>query len=127
MTVLIIEDEADMRALLRDVLERERHRVIDRPDGTDLPQLVESEEFDVVILDKEMPGPNGVDLLAFLRQRCPTVPVIFVTAFGGPRVADEAMRRGAYSYLEKPFRMSTILDVLAAVPMFSVRPSKDPR
>lgn len=120
MTVLIIEDDAAMRALLRDVLERAGHRVIERPDGTGLPALVEQESFDAVVLDKEMPGPNGLDLLPMLRQRLPAVPVIFVTAFGGRPVAEEAARRGAFSYLEKPFRVDTILDTLAAVHMYNI-------
>jgi CheY-like chemotaxis protein len=118
MTVLIIEDDSAMRSLLHDVLERVGHRVIALADGTELPALVEREAFDVVILDKEMPGPNGLDLLTFLRHRRPTVPVIFVTAFGGPDVAEEAVRRGAYSYIEKPFRVGTILDTLAAIPIY---------
>jgi DNA-binding NtrC family response regulator len=117
MRVLIIEDDSAMRAVLRDVLEREGYRVTERPDGTDAPVLAERERFDAVILDKEMAGPNGLDVLSFLRARLPAVPVIFVTAFGGRTVAEEAARRGAYSYLEKPFRMATILDTLAAIPM----------
>lgn len=121
MTVLIVEDDASMRALLRDVLERAGHRVIERPDGTDLRAVAEHERFDAVILDKEMPGPNGLDLLSFLRTRRPAAPVILVTAFGGPRVAEEAARRGAYSYLEKPFRVATILDTLAAVSVHHLR------
>ncbi len=120
MRVLIVEDDAAMRALLRDVLERAGHRVVERADGTGLPALVEQETFDAVVLDKEMPGPNGLDLLAFLRQRLPAVPVIFITAFGGRPVAEEAARRGAFSYLEKPFRVDTILDTLAAVHMYRI-------
>jgi len=84
---------------------------------TDLSALAERERFDAVILDKQLPGPNGLDLLSFLRKRLPAVPVIFVTAFGGPGVAMEAARRGAYSYLEKPFRIATVLDTLAAISM----------
>lgn len=121
MTLLIIEDDREMRALLGDVLERAGHRVIERPDGTDLPMLTERERFDAVILDKEMPGPDGLDLLSFLRTRLPDVAVIVVTAFGGPDVADEAVRRGAYRYLDKPFRVSAILDVLAGVPKHALR------
>jgi DNA-binding NtrC family response regulator len=117
MKVLIVEDDGAMRALLRDALERVGHRVIERPDGTDLPDLARHERFDAVILDKEMPGPNGLELLSFLRNRLPAVPVILVTAFGGLDVAKEAARRGAYSYVEKPFRMATILDTLDAVPL----------
>jgi DNA-binding NtrC family response regulator len=113
MTVLLIEDDEAMRALLRDVLERAGHRVIERPDGAGVMALAEGERFDAVVLDKEMPGPDGLDLLSFLRARLPRVPVILVTAFGGPAVAAEAVRRGACRYLEKPFRMDAVLDALA--------------
>jgi DNA-binding NtrC family response regulator len=80
-----------------------------------LTTLIERERFDAVVLDKELPGPNGLDLLSFLHKRLPAVPVILVTAFGGPVVAEEAANRGAYSYLEKPFRMTAILAALAGV------------
>ncbi|MBI2219218.1 MAG: response regulator [Candidatus Rokubacteria bacterium] len=125
--MLIIEDDDAMRALLRDVLERAGHHVIERADGTELAALAERERFDAVILDKELPGPNGLDLLSFLRTRLPAVPVILVTAFGGLAVAKEAARRGAYSYLEKPFRVATILDTLAAVPLLRLGVEPGPR
>jgi DNA-binding NtrC family response regulator len=120
MRVLIIEDDVAMRALLRDVLMRAGYGVIERGSGADLTTLVEREVFDAVVLDKEMPGVNGLELLSFLRHRLPAVPVIFVTAFGGPTVAEEAARRGAFCYLEKPFRVATVLDTLAAVPQYRV-------
>jgi DNA-binding NtrC family response regulator len=97
------------------VLEHAGYRVIGRKDGIHLPALVEREQFDAVIVDKELRGPDGLELLSFLQKRLPSVPVILVTAFGGPAVKHEAERRGAYSYLEKPFRVSTILDTLATV------------
>jgi DNA-binding NtrC family response regulator len=115
VTVLIVEDDSEMRALLREVLERAGYRVIGRRDGAALSALVETERFDVAILDKELPGPNGLDLLSFLRRRLPAVPVILVTAFGGPAVKHEAARRGASGYVEKPCRVDTILDTVAAV------------
>jgi DNA-binding NtrC family response regulator len=126
MIVLVIEDDGAMRALLRDAAERAGHRVIERPDGTDIEALVARESFDAVILDKEMPGPSGLDILSFLRTRLPAVPVILVTAFGGLAIAEEAARRGAYSYLEKPFRMATVLDTLAAISMYHVRVAREP-
>jgi DNA-binding NtrC family response regulator len=115
MTVLVIEDDIDMRALLCDALEIAGYRAVSRADGRDLIALVEVERFEAVIVDKELPGPNGLDLLSFFRRRLPEVPVIVVTAFGGPAVAEEAAIRGAYSYLEKPFRITAILSTLAAV------------
>lgn len=115
LTVLVVDDDAQMRALLRDFLERDGHRVLESTSGEAAVSLVETEPLDVVILDKEMPGTNGLDVLAFLHHRCPGIPVIFVTAFGGPRVAEEALRRGASRYLEKPFRVSRILEVVQEV------------
>jgi DNA-binding NtrC family response regulator len=121
MTVLVIEDDTDMRTLLCDALELTGYRAVSRSDGRDLVVLLEAERFDAIILDKELPGPDGLDLLSFFRKRLPAVPVIVVTAFGGSEVAAEAAIRGAYSYLEKPFRMTAILAALAAVPRYIVR------
>ena len=117
VTVLVVEDDGEMRVLLREALERAGYRVIGRKDGAALSALVETERFNVAILDKELPGPNGLDLLSFLRQRLPEVPVILVTAFGGPDVQHEAARRGASGYVEKPFRVATLLDMLSTVLM----------
>jgi DNA-binding response OmpR family regulator len=114
-TVLVVDDDIEMRALLCDALEVAGHRAIGQADGRDLPYLVEREPFDAVILDKELPGPDGLDLLSFLSKRLPAVPVILVTAFGGAGVAAEAASRGAYAYLEKPFRIASLLSTLASV------------
>lgn len=111
-SVLVIDDDAEMRAVLKDFLEREGHRVIDEASGEGAIASAELERLDVVILDKEMPGAGGFDFLSFFRRRFPDIPVILITAFGGPRVAEEAFRRGATRYLEKPFRVT---DLLAAV------------
>ena len=56
--------------------------------------------FDLIILDKEMPGLTGLELLPILSREFPGVPVVLVTAFGGPHVAASALRLGAASYLE---------------------------
>ena len=115
MNILIVEDDAAMRRLLRDALHRAGHHVLERPDGHEALAIAEREALDAMILDKEMPGPNGLDLLSLLRTHFPALPVIFVTAFGGPQVAAEATRRGAYRYVEKPFRVGTILDTLDSI------------
>lgn len=111
-TVLVVDDDADMRKLLKDFLQPDGYDVIEAANGHDAMLLVESETIDVVVLDKEMPGINGLDVLSFLHHRCPWLPVIFVTAFGGPQVAEESRRRGAMEYLEKPFRVRRIVDTI---------------
>jgi two-component system response regulator FlrC len=111
---MVIEDDSAMRALLRDVLERAGYRVIALPDGRTLEAMIDC-EFEAVILDRELPGPGGEELLSLLRRRRPDAPVIFITAFGGSDVAHDAIRRGAALYIEKPFRVSAIVNAVIAV------------
>lgn len=109
-TVLVIDDDDAMRKVLRDFLQRDGHRVVEAAHGEAAVSIVEVESVDVVILDKEMPGMNGMDVLSFLHRRFPSTPVILITAFGGPHVAEESFLRGAVDYIEKPFRLSNVVD-----------------
>lgn len=108
-TVLVVDDDPAMRALLRDWLEREGYQVLEEPSGERLLVAARMARFDVVILDKEMPEPGGFEVLPDFRRQCPETPVILITAFGGPRVAEEALRLGAARYIEKPFQLGAIL------------------
>ena len=110
--VLVIDDDPDMRTVLRDFLERAGYRVLEAANGADGVFLVQCEEVGVVILDKEMPGIDGLDVLSILARRFPSLHVILITAFGGPHVAEEARRRGALLYVEKPFRVATIVQTV---------------
>jgi DNA-binding NtrC family response regulator len=114
-TVLVVDDDRDMRNVLKDFLERDGHRVIEADNGADALFLVEAHTIDLAILDKEMPGINGLDVLSFLHQRCPALPVIFITAFGGGEVAEESRQRGARYYIEKPFRVGRIMQAVRRV------------
>jgi DNA-binding NtrC family response regulator len=114
-SILVTDDDPDMRRLLRNFLVRDGYRVIEAANGNEAILLVESERIDVVILDREMPGMNGLDVLSLLHRRSPRTPVIFITAFGGPDVAEECRRRGACQYIEKPFRMTAIVETVRAV------------
>jgi DNA-binding NtrC family response regulator len=115
LRVMIVDDDAEMRALLRDALEREGHRVREHPAGDQLIPLVEEWKPDAVVLDKEMVGSSGLDLLQDIRRRHPGTPVVLVTAFGGAEVEAEALRLGAAYYMDKPFRVSRLLEVLRSV------------
>ena len=93
--VLVVDDDPGMRAILREFLAREGFEV--------------AEESSVVILDNRMPGLKGVDALALVRSRWPELPAMPITAFGGPRVEEQARRLGAACYVEKPFRVSELI------------------
>jgi DNA-binding response OmpR family regulator len=113
--VLVIDDDSTMRRLLRTFLTRAGYDVLEAPDGKSAVLTVECERVDLVILDKEMPGMNGLEVLSDLHRRFSSIPVIFVTAFGGSAVEDEARRRGARRYVEKPFRVGAIVEVVHSV------------
>ena len=111
-TVMIVEDDPEMRALLRRHIEGEGFHVIAHESATDAREGIEREAFDAVILDKNMPGLDGLDFLAFLHGRFPSVPVLVITAFGGRVTEQDALARGAATYLEKPFRLDDLVIVL---------------
>ena len=110
--ILVVDDDPDMRSLLQEALEREGFAVSTEATGSAVIAAVERARFDAVVLDKELPGLNGLDLLAFLRQRCPDTPVVLVTSFGGPLAAEAARRRGAARYLDKPLRLPDLVAAL---------------
>jgi DNA-binding NtrC family response regulator len=114
--VLVVDDDGEMRRLLRRSLEVDGHHVAERERGTQvLSALREEPPFDLVILDNRMPGLHGLDLLPTLRREFPRLPVLLVTAFGGRQVATSALRLGAASYLEKPFRLGQLRDAIAGL------------
>jgi DNA-binding response OmpR family regulator len=86
--------------------------VTERDRGTHVLGALREAPFDLIILDKEMPEMTGLDLLPLLRREFPRVPVLLVTAFGGRQVESSALRLGATRYLEKPFRLSQLRDVV---------------
>ncbi|RPI07456.1 MAG: sigma-54-dependent Fis family transcriptional regulator [Zetaproteobacteria bacterium] len=106
--VLVVDDEAAMRDLLRIVLEKEGHEVLTANDGVSGLSLATGRDPDLVISDIKMPGLDGVGLLAGLRQQGRSMPVIMITAYADSESAIQAMKQGAYDYLTKPFKMDEI-------------------
>ncbi len=111
-TVLVVDDDSAMRTLLKDWLERGGFRVLEEPSADRLFTAAKATHLDVVVLDKEMPGPSGFDVLPAFHRQWPEVPIILVTAFGGGEVAEEALRLGARAYLEKPFQLGALLEAV---------------
>ncbi len=103
--ILVVEDDPEMRALLRDELSDEGHGVILAEDGTEAASKIGHEAFDLVITDMRMPKAGGLELLAVVKQACPDMPVILITAFGDWPTLIEAYEKGAVDYINKPFKM----------------------
>ena len=114
-SILVIDDDPDMRQVLSDFLQRSGYRVVEAANGQEGIFAAESEPIDAVILDKEMPGMSGLDVLSFFRRLRPRLPIIFITAFGGRDDEDESRRRGAWLYIEKPFRVAAVIEAVQSV------------
>lgn len=110
--ILIVDDEAHVRFTLAEVLGDAGHQVIAASSGAEALALAD-DELDAVISDLSMPGMDGLALLAALRQRDASLPVLLLTARGSERVAVQAMKAGAYDYLVKPFDIDEIVHALA--------------
>lgn len=114
-TIMVVEDDPGMRAVLREVLTDEGFQVHEEPGPERVPAAVERIRPRAIVLDRELPDSNGIELLATLARRYPGIPVLVITSFGGATVRAEAIRAGAAAYLEKPFRMAMLLDTLRAI------------
>jgi DNA-binding NtrC family response regulator len=113
-SILVIEDDPEMRSLLVDELQAARYEVIPAPDGRRALELFAERDVDVVVTDHMMPGIKGRELLTRFRTRKPDVPVILITAFGTIDAAVDAMKGGAYHYVPKPFAMDQLLVTVAS-------------
>lgn len=113
-TILVVEDDAEMRDLLAEVLHEAACRALTAADGQEALDTLRGTQIDVVVTDLMMPGMKGSELLQEVRQHRPDVPVIIITAFGSIESAVDAMKHGAYHYLTKPFRMEEFVATVTA-------------
>jgi DNA-binding NtrC family response regulator len=100
--ILIVDDNENMRALLRDILAPD-HDVVLAADGPAARGELESQRFELVLTDVRMPGLDGFEIIRLVKERWPLTEVVMMTAFASVPAAVEAMRQGAYDYIEKPF------------------------
>ena len=102
--VLVIDDERDIRDACERLLNRMDCKVSKAPDGQTGLEMLESERPWVVLLDLKMPGIGGMEVLPAIRQRYPEVLVIIITGYATVETAIEAMKKGAYDFIPKPFK-----------------------
>jgi DNA-binding NtrC family response regulator len=101
--VLVVDDEKLIRFTLRESLAAEGYVVHEAADVAEAKRSFARQHMDCVILDHKLPDGDGFDLLKTMKLEAPDVPVILMTAYANVEKAVEAMRRGAFTYLNKPF------------------------
>ena len=113
--LLVVDDEKNLRLVVQKELTRQDHMVSVAEDGEEAWSLLESEDFDVLLCDINMPRLDGMDLLRRLRERSQNPPeVIMLTGQGTVETAIEAMKLGAYDYLTKPYRIAELSALVTA-------------
>jgi NtrC-family two-component system response regulator AlgB len=112
MNLLLIDDEASLRRTLRTTLESMRHAVAEAADGSIALALLGERPFDLAFLDQRLGREQGLDLLPRLLREAPQLGVVVITAYASVGTAVEAMRRGAFDYLPKPFTPDQLRAVL---------------
>ncbi|MBE0427264.1 MAG: sigma-54-dependent Fis family transcriptional regulator [Nitrospirae bacterium] len=106
--ILVVEDEKSMREVLKILLEGENYEVTTASDGFVGLSYIDKDIFDLVITDMKMPKADGFEVLKKIKEVSPDTIVIMITAFGTTETAVEAMKLGAYDYINKPFNIDEI-------------------
>jgi len=108
--LLVIDDEPNMLRLLKTILmDKTGYTVITTNNPLEVQSLLLQEPFDLVITDLKMPLVDGIDLIDIIKKVSFQLPIIIITAYGTSEIAKEAIEKGAYDFILKPFRKETIL------------------
>ncbi|MBN1441658.1 MAG: sigma-54-dependent Fis family transcriptional regulator [Planctomycetes bacterium] len=113
LRVLVVDDEEAQRNILAEILEDEGYQVETASGLAEALKRLDADGVDLVLSDLKMPGGSGIDLLDAVKERDADVEVILMTAFSSVETAVEAMRKGAYHYLPKPFEKRDLLRCVA--------------
>ena len=118
--IMLVDDDTDVRGLLRTTLDGDGFEIVEARDGAEALELAEQAPPDLVILDWQMPGLSGPEVLTQLKRHHAPPPVILLTAQLEPRYSTLAQIFGADAYLTKPFSplqlADTVESLLAAPP-----------
>ena len=114
--VLIIDDEAAIRESLQILMEEDGYEVVNAEDGEQGLGFLDTQAFDLVLLDFQLPDRNGLEILKDIRERDPEMAVIMITAYGTPENAVAAIQGGAANFIAKPWTNEKLqADVRAAI------------
>ena len=110
--VLVVDDEKVIREILADFLSLEGFQVTVAFDGVDALKQLSSSPFDMVISDLKMPNMGGLELLEHIQSEYEDILTVIMTGFGTVETAIEAMKKGAYDYILKPFKVEEVVHIV---------------
>jgi len=109
LRILVVDDEEIVREVIRNALERPGIFLVDAADGERAIELLLREPFDLLVVDKNLPGITGLDVIRRAKATDPTIATLLITAFASRESAEEAMAIGVDDYLIKPFGIADLL------------------
>lgn len=109
-TILAVDDEPHMLKLMeRIITEKTPYQITTTSNSLEVPDILEKNEFDLIIMDLKMPGMDGLDLLRYVKEKERFEEVVIITAFGSLETAIEALSLGVFDYITKPFKKEQII------------------
>ena len=109
--ILVVDDNELFRDSISDTLDRQGYEVTQAPDGPHALEIMAKNRYDLVISDMKMPGMTGIELLGKIKQIDPDIPFLIITAFGAVETAVDAMKKGAYDFIQKSGTLIRELEV----------------
>ncbi len=113
--VLVVDDERPTRLLMEKELPRAGYAVTSAASGEEALEQIRSADFEVILLDLKMPDMDGIDVLNKINTTWPDIKVVMITGYSTVETAVQALRLGAYNFIEKPFTPDTLLGAVKEV------------
>ncbi len=111
--ILVVDDEKNYTMIIGEILQEEGYTSITASSGMEALDILNNEIIDLILTDVKMPGMSGIQLLENIKEINPDIPVIIMTAFGSVEKAVDAMHRGAYTFILKPFENQALIAHIA--------------
>jgi len=107
--ILLVDDEKSIRKTMREILEYENYTIDEAEDGQQAIDKINEEAYDIVLLDIKMPKKDGMEVLDFILKNDPDLPVVMISGHASVETAVEAVRKGAYDFIQKPPDLNRLL------------------
>jgi DNA-binding NtrC family response regulator len=113
LRVLVVDDDPALRVLVGHILTMSNSEIIEADDGADALEILEQDAvFDVILADIRMARMDGLQFLDIVKRQYPAIPVIMVSVHRTATLANEALKRGAAGYLQKPFTIAELKEAI---------------
>ncbi|HAD09564.1 MAG TPA: sigma-54-dependent Fis family transcriptional regulator, partial [Porticoccaceae bacterium] len=123
---LVVDDEPDIRQLLGMTLQQLGVEVEEAPDLAAAYLKLEKNAFDLCLTDMRLPDGNGLDLIRYIQQNYPDIPVAMITAYGNTEIAVDALKLGAFDFVSKPVQLPKLRAMVTAALKLATEPRDAP-